>query len=138
MENNVFSKIIVFLIFLKNIFWFKSNFYFTSPTRNTTPSFPYSRKDYAPWKKIVRTAQQGKDPRSEKGRNINVGFISCGGSKKGKGINWMSKVEYTRLSDRLLVALLGRACELASPHNVAAVMPPMLAARRRLVHGRRH
>jgi len=118
MENNVFTKMIVFLIFLKIIFWFESNFYFTSPTRNTTPSFPYSRKDYAPWKKIVRTAQQGKDPRSEKGRNINVGFISCGGSKKGKGINWMSKVEYTRLSDRLLVALLGRARELASPFGI--------------------
>ena len=38
-----------------------------------------------------------------------MGFICCGRSKKGKGINWMPKVEYTRLSDRLLVALLGRA-----------------------------
>ena len=61
------------------------------------------------------TAQQGKDLRSEKGRKINVGGICCGRSKKKKGINRMSKMEYTRLSDRLLVDLLGRARELAMP-----------------------
>ena len=38
-----------------------------------------------------------------------MGFIYCGRSKKGKRINWMPKVKYTRLSDRLLVALLVRA-----------------------------
>ena len=38
-----------------------------------------------------------------------MGFICCGRSKKGKRINWMPKIKYTRLSDRLLVALLGRA-----------------------------
>jgi hypothetical protein len=45
-ENNVFTKIIVFLIFLKIIFRFESNFYFTSPTRNTTPSFFPKKKLY--------------------------------------------------------------------------------------------
>ena len=93
MENNVFTKIIVFLIFLKIIFQFESNFYFTSPTRNTTSSFPRSRKkNYATWKIIVLTAQQGEGLAQWKEKENGVG--ACGQSEKGKGIEWMLKIEY--------------------------------------------
>ena len=106
MENNIFTKIIVFLIFLKIIFCFESNFYFTSPTRNTTPSFARSRKkNYATWKIIVLTAQQRALAQWKEKKN---GVAACGHSEKGKGIEWMPKIEYVRLSDRVLAFLLAR------------------------------
>ena len=78
MENNVFTKIIVFLIFLKKKFRFESNFYFTSPTRNTTPSFPRSRKKFMI---IVLTAQQGEGLVQWKEKKNDVG--TCGQFEKG-------------------------------------------------------
>ena len=117
MENNVFTKIIVFLIFLKIDFRFESNFYFTSPTRNTTPSFPRSRKkNYATWKIIVLMAQQGEVLAQWKEKENGVG--ACGQSEKGKGIEWMPKIEYVRLSDRVLAFLLARARKLALPTRI--------------------
>ena len=40
---------------------------------------------------------------------------ACGQSEKGKGIEWMPKIEYVRLSDRVLAFLLARVRELALP-----------------------
>ena len=34
---------------------------------------------------------------------------ACGQSEKGKGIEWMLKIEYVRLSDRVLAFLVARA-----------------------------
>ena len=43
---------------------------------------------------------------------------ACGQSEKGKGIEWMPKIEYVRLSDRVLAFLLARARKLALPTRI--------------------